>query len=121
MTVSFFSLNKKLILRNQNLYLSSSPVQIDDFEGIMSNEDSLDFEIAKVETFCIVLKSIATTWDPEAAYKRDSWHFIFTGAPMTEVIPTQHDERTAEEAVASQTRSCNQVFLYQISDENDPY
>jgi hypothetical protein len=33
----------------------------------------------------------------------DSWHFIFTGAPGTAVMPTQHDICPAEDVFVSQT------------------
>lgn len=84
-------------------YLSIPPVQIKGFEGTMENEHSFGWQIATVITFCIVLKSIATTEEPAATYNNDSQHFTSTGAPGTEVIPTQHDERTADDVVVSQT------------------
>lgn len=45
-----------------------------------------------LKTFFMVLKSIATTEEPAATKRSDSWHFRPTGAPGIEVIPTQHEE-----------------------------
>jgi hypothetical protein len=56
-----------------------------------------------VVTLCIVLKSTAVTAEPDATYTNDSWHFMFIGAPVTEVVPTQHDERADDDVVVSQT------------------
>ena len=46
------------------------------------------------------------TEEPVATQSRDSWHFIFTGEPGRDAMPTQHDERTEDDAVVSQTLTC---------------
>ena len=79
------------------------PVQINDFEGILPNENKLVSEVAIVATLCIVLKSIMTTQEPAATQSSDSWHIMFTGAPETEVVPIQHDDRREDDAFTSQT------------------
>lgn len=44
------------------------------------------------------------TEEPAATYSSDSWHFIPTGLPGIDVIPTQHEERLEDDAVVvSQT------------------
>ena len=53
-------------------------------------------------TLSIVLKSTAVTEEPAATYNSDSWHFMFTGEPGTEVLPTQQEDR-ADDAAVSQT------------------
>lgn len=53
-----------------------------------------------LKTFFIVLKSTATTKEPAATKRKDSWHFKPTGAPGTEVIPTQQEELEDEVAVS---------------------
>jgi len=72
-------------------------VHIKYFEGTASNEHNFGRCIAAVTTFCIVLKSTAVTEEPAATYNSDSWHFMFTGVPGTEVMPTQQEARTADD------------------------
>ena len=85
-------------------------MHIKDLEGRTSNEYSWLLCIT-VETSRIVLKSITTTEDPVATYSNDPSHFIPTGTPYTEVIPTQQEERAAEDVNASHTLT----YLYNLS------
>jgi hypothetical protein len=51
----------------------------------------------------------------------DSWHFIFTGAPGTDVMPTQHDKRSADDVFVSQTLTYKETpqLLVKNQSQND--